>query len=186
MRATSSKTRPEKPRLGSKIPQVAMNCCDDDRSLSDGRRYALHRARPHITASENPSHRSLERTGILGCGRSPDESFRVHLHAAGQPLCTRVGADHDEQVVGCEAVIVRGIEGAPSNMAQMSVPLQGYYLRTRMKGDRLGCMNPLYQVVRHGAGKEWSPDQHMHMAGMRGEIHGRLAGGVPPPTITTG
>src|SRR5262249_7465273 len=53
------------------------------------------------------------------------------------------------------------------------------HFRTRMERDRLGCTNPLHQIIRHRARKERPADQHVYVTGVRGKIHCRLSSGIP-------
>ena len=96
-----------------------------------------------------------------------------------EPVRPRPGADEHEARVDL-LDRVAAVRVANAQGAQAAVALRGHRLAPGAHLDVVERLDLLDQVVRHRLRQRVAADEHRHPACVRGEVYGRLAGGVGP------
>src|SRR5436190_17586101 len=125
--------------------EVLVHELDGHRSLADGRRATLRRARAHVPGGENPRNARLEQVGGSGGVAGEEEAVRVPGDGVAEPLGTWSRAEEEEEERERQSRAV-------GERDRLEVPVAAMELGNLAAiADRnAGALELLDQVVGHG------------------------------------
>src|SRR5215831_1176171 len=160
---------------------------DRHAALAHGGGNAFDRTQPHVAACKNTGHACFEQIRVAAVApvaalehivTGQNISARITCDRRWYPFSIRVGADKDEQATTVTSL--HSFAPAVTNVdrCQMSVTVDGWYLRAQPDGYVVFPAKLVDQVLRHALLERVASHHESHLSCTVGKVQRRLSGRV--------